>query len=301
MAHPVELKDVPNWREESIIKMLRRVQTRRIEGRITSENGCARCDGVRIEQEAKIAMRAEAVRWGRNKRKGEADTMPRVAPSRIPLSTGLGSAKNCESMEKRQTEANDPEELEDCIGEVGVSVQGSRIHGWGLFADQPFKAGDIVAEYVGEYVTHAMADSREKMYQEQRIQDYQFRADELVIDATMKGGHGRYINHNCSPNCIAKIVEGKAPNRHLKRVIIIAQRNIKAREEITYDYQFPLELDLDSRIPCNCGSESCRGFMNWDLPEKGAKKRVARGTKRGGNMRDRIRRLNRPRKRGDNS
>lgn len=299
-ANPVELKDFPTWREESIIKMLRRVQTRRIEGRISSENGCARCDGIRIDQEAKVSTRADAVRWGRNKRKGEADTMPRVAASRISLSTGLGSSKNCEAAEKRQTEAADPEDLEDCIGEVGVSVQGSRIHGWGLFADQPFKPGDIVAEYVGEYVTHATADAREKMYQEQRIQDYQFRADELVVDATMKGGHGRYINHNCSPNCIAKIVEGNPPKKHLKRVIIIAQSNIKAREEITYDYQFPLELDLDARIPCNCGSESCRGFMNWDLPEKGSKNRITRGTKRGGNMRDRIRRLNRPRKRGDN-
>jgi hypothetical protein len=40
----------------------------------------------------------------------------------------------------------------------------------------------------------------------------------------------------------------------LERVIIIAQRSIKAREEITYEDQFPLELDLDSRITCNCGS-----------------------------------------------
>jgi histone-lysine N-methyltransferase SETD1 len=254
-----------------------------------------------VEQDAKISSRAEAVRWGRNRKKGEADTVPRMASSRISLSTGLGSLNNREAMEHRKTDKDDPEDLDDCIGEVGVSVQGSRVHGWGLFADQPFKAGEIVAEYVGEYVSHAIADAREKMYQEQRIQDYMFRADELVIDATMKGGHGRYINHSCSPNCVAKIVEGKAPNRHLKRVIIIAQRNIKAREEITYDYQFPLELDLDARIPCNCGSESCRGFMNWDLPEKGSKNRVKRGTKRGGNMRDRIRRLNRPRKRAGDS
>lgn len=296
---PVELKAVPNWREESVLKMLRRVQTRRTEARVTSQNGCARCDGARVEQDSKLSTRTDAIRWGRNKKKGEIDTVPRVVASRIPLSTGMGSAKNRKASESRQTEADLPGNLNDEIGEVGVSVQGSHIHGWGLFADQPFKPGDVVAEYVGEYVTHASADAREKMYQEQRIQDYQFRADELVIDATKKGGHGRYINHNCSPNCVAKIIEGKPPNRHLKRVIIIAQRNIAAREEITYDYQFPLELDLDARIPCNCGSASCRGFMNWDLPEKGAQNRITRGSKRGGNMRDRIRRLNRPRKRDE--
>eukprot|EP00540_Astrosyne_radiata_P003272 CAMPEP_0116838556 /NCGR_PEP_ID=MMETSP0418-20121206/9280_1 /TAXON_ID=1158023 /ORGANISM="Astrosyne radiata, Strain 13vi08-1A" /LENGTH=112 /DNA_ID=CAMNT_0004468575 /DNA_START=18 /DNA_END=356 /DNA_ORIENTATION=- len=109
----------------------------------------------------------------------------------------------------------------------------------------------------------------------------------------MKGGHARYINHNCNPNCIAKYVDGN-PSKYLKRVMIIAQRDIAAREEITYDYQFPLELDLEARIPCNCGSLLCRGFMNWDLPEKGSKNRVVRTQKRGGNMRDRIRRLGRP-------
>jgi histone-lysine N-methyltransferase SETD1 len=203
----------------------------------------------------------------------------------------------CELIEKKKEEAKKTKDVPDSIGDVGVGVRGSNIHGWGLFADQPFKTGDVVAEYVGEYVSHAVADAREKMYQEQRIQDYQFRADEMVIDATMKGGHGRYINHNCNPNCVAKIVEGKPPNRHLKRVIITAQRSIKAREEITYDYQFPLELDLDARIPCNCGSPQCRGFMNWDLPEKGSQNRIVRPTRRGGNMRDRIRRLGRPLKR----
>ena len=88
-----------------------------------------------------------------------------------------------------------------------VTVKGSRIHGWGLFADQPFKTGEVVAEYIGEYVSPATTEARERMYQEQRIQDYQFRIDDhLVIDATMKGGHGRYINHSCSPNCVAKII-----------------------------------------------------------------------------------------------
>lgn len=291
-----ELKDVPTWREESVIKMLRKVQTRRVEGSTSSENGCARCDGARVDPNTKMSLRAEAVRWGRNRRKGEADTIPRVASSRVSLSTGLGSSRNRVAMEKRKTEEN-LENLEGEIGDEGVSVRGSRIHGWGLFADQPFKPGDIVAEYVGEYVSHAGCERREKMYEEQRIQDYQFRAHELVIDATMKGGHGRYINHHCSPNCTARIVDGRWPNTHLKRVFIIAKKHIEPEEEITYNYNFPLEKDLDARVPCNCGSVSCRGFMNWDLPEKGAKNRIVEGAKRGGNMRDRIRRLNRPRKR----
>lgn len=322
VSDPIQLKNIPTWREEAIIRILRRVQSRRVESRISSENGCARCDGIRFDQEDKMVLSAEAVRWGRNKRKGEVDTLPRVAPSRLALTTGLASSTmrsklagetkskssgddddkdNDDDKDKKakSTETSDanPEEKDEwaVVNEVAASVRGSRIHGWGLFADQPFKKGDVVAEYVGEYISNAVADAREKIYQERRIQDYQFRVDEnLVIDATLKGGHGRYINHNCSPSCIAKIVDGRPPNKHLKRVIIVAQRDIKEREEITYDYQFPLELDLDARIPCNCGSNDCRGFMNWDLPEKGSKNRVSRTHKRGGNMRDRIRRLGRP-------
>ena len=334
LTGPVRLKDVPRWREESILRTLRRVQSRRVEGSIMSENGAARCDCIRTD--AKYAL--NAIRWGRNKRKGELDTLPRVDQSRLSLTTGLASKlaqdrigrdfDRSEVVEMRSKDEGDDAETDDdtpdCLRgddktemepieeaevvdqwdkklmEAAVTVQGSRVHGWGLFADQPFKKGDAVAEYVGEYISNAVADSREKMYQERRIQDYQFRVDEnLVIDATLKGGHGRYINHNCHPNCMAKIVDGQPPNIHLKRVMIIAQRDIKAREEITYDYQFPLELDLDERIPCNCGSLLCRGFMNWDLPEKGSKNRVVRTQKRGGNMRDRIRRLRRPLKKQD--
>ena len=296
---PVELKDLPSWREEAIIRVMRRAQSRRLEGRIGSVNGCARCDGVRVDQELKMAMKAETFRCGKGKRKG--DEVARVAPSRMGLSTGLASQKTIERIKNQRAEGDAKKQsLDDdptavATVDVAVSVRGSRIHGWGLFADQHFKQGDIVAEYLGEYVSLAVTEAREKIYQEQRIQDYQFRLDDsLVIDATMRGGHGRYINHNCNPNCLAKTIPGDPPNQHLKRVLIIAQRPIEPMEELTYDYQFPLELDLDARIPCNCQSEHCRGFMNWDLPEKGSNNRVLRSQKRGANMRDRIRRLGRP-------
>ena len=282
------------WREESIMRLLRRSQSRRLDGLIGSVNGCARCDGMRIDQDLKTAMTAETIRWGRHKKKNS--EVSRVVESRMHLSTGNASEKAGEEIKKRRELASESEYNAIHTTTAGaVTVKGNGIHGWGLFADQPFKAGEVVAEYIGEYVSPATTEARERMYQEQRIQDYQFRIDDhLVIDATMKGGHGRYINHSCSPNCIAKIIKGEAPNEHLKRVLIIAQRDIEPMEELSYDYQFPLELDLKARIACNCHSEQCRGFMNWDLPEKGSNSRVFRSQKRGANMRDRIRRLGRP-------
>jgi len=299
-TQPIMLQTVSTWREEALVRLMRKVQKIRLERRTITENGCSRCDGVLMDDEWKMALNADATHPGKPRKKGDGD-IERVDHTRILLSTGLGSAKTCQKIVSRQPGDGTDDSGIDSVQDACVSVRGSRIHGMGLFADQPFSKGDVVAEYIGEYIVNPVAEEREKSYGEHRIQDYQFRLDDkLIIDATKKGGHGRYINHNCTPNCRAKIVPGKPPQEHLRRVIIVAQRSIDLNEEITYDYQFPLELDLDARIPCNCQSEFCRGFMNWDLPEKGTNNRALLVQKRGANMRDRIRRLGRPLKRYGN-
>ncbi|KAL7524525.1 hypothetical protein ACHAXR_000610, partial [Thalassiosira sp. AJA248-18] len=250
---PIQLKDEPDWREYQLLKLLKRVQKRRIEGRMSSESGCARCDGVKTSDETN-----KAVSLLRSKFKRTVDaTKARVAASRLSQSTGLASRNARDLAAKKNVSVDTPlESVGQVATESMVSVRGSRTHGWGLFADQPFRTGEVVAEYIGEYVSEAVADLREKRYREQRIQDYQFRVDgSLVIDATLRGGYARYINHSCSPNCVAKIVNGKSPNNeHMKRVLIVSQREIQASEELSYDYQFPLEMNLDLRVPCNCGS-----------------------------------------------
>lgn len=49
------------------------------------------------------------------------------------------------------------------------------------------------------------------------------------------------------PNCYTKIitVDGQ------KKVVIYSKRHIRAGEELTYDYKFPLE---EKKIPCCCGA-----------------------------------------------
>lgn len=175
---PVQLKDEPDWREQQLLKLLKRVQKRRIEGRLSSESGCARCDGVKTSEETNMS-----VSMLRSKFKRTVDTTKaRVANSRKAQSTGLASQTARERTEEKNIKINTPLEL---VGQVAtesmVSVRGSKVHGWGLFADQPFKAGAVVAEYIGEYVSEAVADIREKRYREQRIQDYQFRVDRSLV------------------------------------------------------------------------------------------------------------------------
>lgn len=47
-----------------------------------------------------------------------------------------------------------------------------------------------------------------------------------------------------------------------KRIVIYAKYNLNVGDEITYDYKFPLEPDKSKRIPCLCGTKSCKGFLN---------------------------------------
>jgi len=138
----------------------------------------------------------------------------------------------------------------------------SSIHAWGVFADEDINAGDMVVEYRGELIGNAMAEKREVEYEKAKIgSDYMFRIDGfLVCDATKQGNVARFINASCDPNCYTQIITMNGS----KRIVIYAKRDIKAGEELCYDYKFPFEHDETKRIPCHCGAQDCRGFMNWD-------------------------------------
>ena len=53
-----------------------------------------------------------------------------------------------------------------------------------------------------------------------------------MLDATAKGGLGRYLNHSCGPNCETQywMVRGET------RVGIFAKDDIKKGTELCYDY-----------------------------------------------------------------
>ncbi len=137
----------------------------------------------------------------------------------------------------------------------------STIEGWGVFAEEAINAGDLIIEYRGELIGHAVADKREREYEHAKIPDYMFRIDAFTVcDATRLGNVARFINASCSPNCYTQIITANEN----KRIVIYSKRNIARGEELCYDYKFPLEMDPTKRIPCGCGSIECRGYMNWD-------------------------------------
>jgi SET domain-containing protein len=139
-----------------------------------------------------------------------------------------------------------------------VEARNSPIHGRGVYAIVPIKKGARVIEYLGERISHAEADARYEKKGDDDGHTFLFIAsNRTVIDAGVDGNDARFINHSCNPNC-ETVIENS-------RVFIDAIRNIKAGEELGYDYQLtwestddPAELAL---YACRCGAKQCRGTM----------------------------------------
>ena len=139
-----------------------------------------------------------------------------------------------------------------------IQVRRSGVHGKGVFALQDIAAGDTVAEYVGEVISWDEAQERHPHDPSQPNHTFYFHVDaDRVIDANFGGNASRWINHACEPNCETDEQDG--------RIFIIALRDIKAGEELNYDYGLMLEErytpKLKAEYPCWCGAPSCRGTL----------------------------------------
>jgi SET domain-containing protein len=139
-----------------------------------------------------------------------------------------------------------------------IQVRRSGVHGKGVFAVQNIAEGETIIEYVGEVITWKEALRRHPHDPKDPNHTFYFHVDEeRVIDAKYGGNSSRWINHSCDPNCEADEEEG--------RVFIKALRNIKAGEELNYDYGLiidePYTKKLKAEYPCWCGARLCRGTL----------------------------------------
>ena len=140
-----------------------------------------------------------------------------------------------------------------------IIVRNSRIHGRGVYAGRRLKKGERIVEYKGEVISWREADRRPPSDPDDPNHTFFFALDDhrKVIDANVGGNAARWINHSCEPNCETTEDEG--------RVFIEALRDIRAGEELSYDYG----LIIDERITptlkkqyrCLCGARDCRGTM----------------------------------------
>ncbi|MBV8037444.1 SET domain-containing protein-lysine N-methyltransferase [Roseateles sp.] len=139
-----------------------------------------------------------------------------------------------------------------------IEVRDSGVHGRGVYAAAPIRAGAKIIEYTGERITWDEAVERHPHDPSQPNHTFYFHLDGgLVIDALYGGNDARWINHACEPNCEADEVDG--------RVFIKALRDLTPGEELFYDYGLVLDerhtAKVKKQFACWCGAATCRGTM----------------------------------------
>jgi len=123
----------------------------------------------------------------------------------------------------------------------------SAIQGTGGFAVAPIRVGTLLIEYVGEQISKSESARRCEAGN-----PFIFELDETWdLDGGVGWNPARLLNHSCSPNCEAELIDG--------RLWIVARRDIDPGEELTFNYGYDWE---DYRQhPCHCGSPDCVGYI----------------------------------------
>jgi len=130
-----------------------------------------------------------------------------------------------------------------------VYTKQTKTRGFGVFATQDIRKDEIIAEFRGPVV---MLETLEGIPRE--VQDHLYNVG--VGKYIMAKEPGVRTNHSCEPNAGIK-----------KDVYLVAMRDIKKDEEVTFDYSM-ITAD-DWVLECACGTKSCRKLIgNYkDLPD----------------------------------
>uniref|UniRef100_A0A8C2ZSD0 Euchromatic histone-lysine N-methyltransferase 1b n=1 Tax=Cyclopterus lumpus TaxID=8103 RepID=A0A8C2ZSD0_CYCLU len=128
--------------------------------------------------------------------------------------------------------------------------------GWGVRAVQDIPQGTFVCEYVGEIISEAEAEMRQN-------DTYLFSLDDkpqdlYCIDARFYGNISRFLNHMCEPNLFACRVFTKHQDLRFPHIAFFASENIKAGEELGFNYGDHFWEVKSKLFSCDCGSSKCK-------------------------------------------
>ena len=156
-----------------------------------------------------------------------------------------------------------------------IKVKKSKIHCTGVFAKKNIPKGTKIIEYVGKKLTKKQSDkaadrdiTRNKKNKKNGAV-YIFELNKKYdIDGNVPYNTAKLINHSCNPNCEADIIKN--------HIWIIALKNIKKGEEISYDYSYEFDIEDLEDHPCRCGAKNCDGYIvdrnEWPKMYKALKK-----------------------------
>lgn len=129
-----------------------------------------------------------------------------------------------------------------------IAKRRSKIQGSGVFATRPITKNTRIVHYAGEKITTRESLRREARYLKSG-HIWCFKLNRLFVrDAAVGGNIARYINHACAPNCYTQVIGDT--------IWIRAARNIRTREELTYDYA----TDGEGKVRCRC-SPGCETLI----------------------------------------
>ncbi|WWD19848.1 hypothetical protein CI109_104315 [Kwoniella shandongensis] len=140
---------------------------------------------------------------------------------------------------------------------ANVEVVLTEKKGYGLRAGSSIPSNTLIYEYIGEVVMEKTFRKRMQLYADEGIRHFYFMMlqKEEYIDATKKGGIGRFANHSCNPNSeVQKWVVGRR-----LRMGIFTKRDVVKGEEITFNYNVD-RYGHDAQI-CYCGEPNCVGTI----------------------------------------
>lgn len=111
-------------------------------------------------------------------------------------------------------------------------------HGHGVIATDSLMAGESILYFSGRRISAQLAEST----------PYALQVSETEFIEVL--GTEKYVNHHCEPNC--GIRRGNE---------LVALRNIKSGEEITFDYSTCMLEGHGWTMPCECLSPNCRKYI----------------------------------------
>jgi uncharacterized protein len=138
-----------------------------------------------------------------------------------------------------------------------IAVRRSGVHGRGVFALRPLRAGELILEYAGTVMSWKRAIERHHRFGKEGHTFLFGLSDGRVIDGSLGGNSARWLNHACVANCEAVEFDGK--------VHIQAVSDIEPGEELFITYGLSVEGRLSAAVraqyECRCGHHRCRGTM----------------------------------------
>ena len=109
--------------------------------------------------------------------------------------------------------------------------------GRGVYALEDIPRNACILEYKGRPVP-------EKEQYEKSGRYFFETGRDTMIDGNIPNNPAKYVNHSCRPNCEVDLKE--------KRIYLFAKRNIKAGEELTYDYDTEYFEEYIKPHGCKC-------------------------------------------------